>query len=151
MSDRRDELAEKERTTWDAFLSVVETVPAELRASEGVVPGWSVKDLVWHCGEWARFAGEHLEQMQTGTFVDPFEGVEPAHWDEVSQRMIDESRAMTWEEVLAGAEARRVRVRDIWSSLDPIDDEAAEWFGEETFVHYDEHAGEIRSFLDANH
>jgi Mycothiol maleylpyruvate isomerase N-terminal domain len=149
MKDRLEELAEKERAAWVGFLSVVESVPADRRASEGVVPGWSVKDLVWHCAEWARFAGEHLEQMKRGTFVDPFEGVDPTHWDEVSQQMIDQSREMTWDEVLAGAEGRRVAVRDIWSTIDPIDDAAEHWFAEETFIHYDEHAEEIRRFLDA--
>lgn len=149
MSERRDELARKERAAWEGFLALLDAVPADRLESEGVVPGWSVKDLVWHCGEWARFAGDHLEQMAGGTFVDPFEGVDGAHWDAVSQRMIDESRSMTWDEVLAGAEARRLRVRDILGSLPSVDDQVGRWFAEETFVHYDEHAEEIRRFMQA--
>jgi hypothetical protein len=147
MTERRDELAQRELDAWGAFLGVVATVPEDRRMSEGVVPGWSVKDLVWHCAEWARFAGGHLEQMKGGTFVDPFEGVPDAHWDAVSQAMVDEARTMTWDEVLAGAEVRRARARGIWASLPAIDDEAAHWFGEETFEHYAEHAEEIRAFL----
>jgi hypothetical protein len=61
--------------------------------------------------------------------------------------MVDEARTMTWEEILAGAEVRRIRVRAVWDSLSTIDGPAAHWFGEETFDHYDEHAEEIRAFL----
>ena len=147
MSASREELAQREIDAWNAFLSVVAAVPEDRRVTEGVVPGWSVKDLVWHCAEWARFAGDHLEQMKDGTFVDPFAGVDDAHWDAVSQSMVDEARTMTWEEILAGAEVRRIRVREVWDSLSTIDDPAAHWFGEETFDHYDEHAEEIRAFL----
>jgi hypothetical protein len=147
VSPSREELAQKESDAWDAFLGVVATVPDDRRVSEGVVPGWSVKDLVWHCAEWTRFAGEHFEQMKEGTFVDPFAGVDDAHWDAVSQTMVDEARTMTWDEVLAGAEVRRMRVRGIWDSLPAIDDVAAHWLAEETFDHYDQHAEEIRAFL----
>jgi hypothetical protein len=147
VSERGEELARKESEAWDAFLGVVSTVPADRRESEGVVPGWSVKDLVWHCAEWARFAGDHLEQMKDGTFVDPFAIGDDAHWDAVSQTMVDEARTMTWEEILAGAEVRRTRARAVWESLPAIDDAAAHWFGEETFDHYDQHAVEIRAFL----
>jgi hypothetical protein len=147
MSADRRELARKESDAWEAFLGVVATVPSDRRVSEGVVPGWSVRDLVWHCAEWAGFAADHLEQIKDGTFVDPFAGVDDAHWDAVSQAMVDEARTMTWEAILAGAEVRRTRVRGIWDSLPAIDDAAAHWFAEETFDHYDEHAEEIRAFL----
>ena len=147
MSPSREELAQKESDAWDAFLGVVATVPDDRRVSEGVVPGWSVKDLVWHCAEWTRFAGEHFEQMKEGTFVDPFAGVDDAHWDAVSQTMVDEARTMTWEEILACAEVRRTRARAVWESLPAIDDVAAHWLAEETFDHYDQHAEEIRAFL----
>ncbi len=149
MTHRHDELSTKEETGWRSFLDVVNGVPPDRLAEEGVVPGWSVKDLVWHCAEWARFAGKHLQQMRDGVFVDPFEGVDPAHWDRVSQEMIDESRSMSFDEVLAGAEVRRAAVRDTLMSLSAVDDEVARWFADETFSHYDEHGAEIRLFLDA--
>jgi hypothetical protein len=48
--DLPDELAKREAESWQAFLAEVEAVPSGLRSVEGVVPGWSVKDLVHHCG-----------------------------------------------------------------------------------------------------
>ena len=145
-----EEHLQKEAAAWDAFLEVVRRVPPGRREEQSVVPGWSVKDLVWHNAGWATFAGDHLKQMELGEFVDPFEGVPDSHWDEVSQRMIEESRGMTFDEVLAGAETARERVRAIWSSMPEIGDEAARWFADETFVHYDEHAEEIRRFIGSS-
>jgi hypothetical protein len=148
ISPMREEYLDKERASWDAFLRVVESVPAEKRSDPGVVPGWSVKDLVRHCGGWATFAGDHLEQIRDGTFVDPFADAPDSHWDEVSQQMIDESRGMIFEDVVAGAEHARERVRAIWSALPEIDAEAGSWFADETFSHYDEHTDEIRRFAN---
>src|SRR5436309_5567478 len=73
ISVMREEYLAKEQASWDAFLQSVEAVPEEGRTDPTVVPGWSVQDLVWHCAGWAGFAGDHLEQMRDGTFVDPFE------------------------------------------------------------------------------
>ena len=146
--DLREELAERERTSWDAFVAEVDAVPQERLTTEGVVPGWSVKDIVWHCAGWARFAGDHLQSMRDGTFRDPFEGVPDEHWDAVSQEMIDAARAMSVAEVRRGAEEARTRVRGMLSSLPEVDELAARWFSEETFDHYDEHAREIRAFRE---
>jgi hypothetical protein len=144
----RQEYLEKEQASWVGFLQAVETVPAERRRDPGVVPGWSVHDLVWHCAGWANFAAENLEQMKAGTFVDPWEGVPDSHWDEVSQRQIDEAKDRSFEDVLAEAERAHIRLRTIWSELPEIDDEAASFFADEGFVHYDEHADEIRRFVE---
>ncbi|MDP9329498.1 MAG: maleylpyruvate isomerase N-terminal domain-containing protein [Actinomycetota bacterium] len=144
----RDEYLGNEQASWDAFLQVVVSVPADKRTDPSVVPGWSVKDLVWHCAGWTTFAGDHLEQIRDGTFVDPFENVPDSHWDEVSQQMIDESRAMSFEDVVAGAERARERARTIWSALPTIDAEAGKLFADETFSHYDEHTDEIRRFTN---
>ncbi len=53
----RDELLQREARAWDALEAAVARVPDDRRAEEGVVPGWSTKDLVWHCGYWAGWAG----------------------------------------------------------------------------------------------
>ena len=123
-------------------------MPRERLETEGVVPGWSVKDIVWHCAGWARFAADHLESIGAGTFRDPFEGLPDTHWDAVSQEMIDESRDMTFDEVRSRAEEARERVRGVLSSLPTVDELATQWFSDETFDHYDEHALEIRAFRD---
>ncbi|MFL5737058.1 MAG: maleylpyruvate isomerase N-terminal domain-containing protein [Actinomycetota bacterium] len=146
--DRREELLNREAESWQAFVSEVEGVPVDRRSVEGVVPGWSVKDLVHHCGGWARFSGDQLEARASGTFRDPFEGVPDEHWDRVSQEMIDESRRMSFEDVLRDAEDARARARSIWSTLPTVTDDAARFFSDETAEHYDEHRVEIRAFRE---
>jgi hypothetical protein len=146
--DRRDELAKREAESWRAFLAEVEAVPSDLRSVEGVVPGWSVKDLVHHCGGWARFSADQLEAIGNGPFTDPFDGVPDEHWDRVSQEMIEEARRMSFEEVLRGAEEARARARSVWSALSNVGEEAARFFAEETSEHYDEHRAEIQAFRE---
>ena len=146
--DQRDELAQHEEESWKAFLAKVQAVPPERRSVESVVPGWSVKDLVHHCGGWARFSADHLEAMGSGTFTDPFDGVPDEHWARVSQEMIDESRRMSFDDVLRGAEEARSHARGVWASLPQVSDEAARFFADETWEHYDEHGAEIRAFRE---
>jgi hypothetical protein len=146
--DHRKELATREAESWQSLLAEVEAVPSDRLEDEGVVPGWSVKDLVWHCGGWARFSADHLEATGNGTFADPFDGVPDEHWDRVSQEMIEEGRRMTLEEVLRGAEEARARARSVWSELPSVSEEAARFFAGETSEHYDEHRAEIRAFRD---
>ncbi|MFL5767070.1 MAG: maleylpyruvate isomerase N-terminal domain-containing protein [Actinomycetota bacterium] len=146
--DRREELAAREAESWKALLGEIEAVPSERRNVEGVVPGWSVKDLVAHCGGWARFSADRLERTGSHPFTDPFDDAPDEHWDRVSQEMIDESRPMSFEDVLRAAEAARNRVRSVWSALPGASDEAARFFSEETAEHYDEHRAEIRAFRE---
>jgi len=146
--DRREDLAKREAESWTAFLTEVEAVPSERRSVEGVVPGWSVKDLVHHCGGWAGFSADQLEAIGNGTFKDPFDGVPDEHWDRVSQEMIEESRRMSFEEVLQGAEEARARARSVWGALPAVSDDAARFFSEETFEHYEEHRAEIQAFRE---
>ena len=71
MADR-DELLQREADGWAALLDAVDRVPDELRTVEGVVPGWSVVDLVFHCGKWSELAGTHLEEIAAGLSQDLF-------------------------------------------------------------------------------
>jgi len=146
--DLREEHLERERTAWEAFLAAVGEVPADRLDDPSVVPGWSVKDLVWHNGGWAGFVGEQLRAMVDGPFVDPFAGHDDAHWDRVNEEMVREGRAMSFDAVLASAERSRAEARDVWSSLPEVDEQRAGLFADETSIHYDEHAADIRAFLD---
>jgi hypothetical protein len=140
----RDELLRRESEAWDALLSAAESVPAELRTVPGVVPGWSVTDLVFHSGKWAELAGTHLEQKAAGTFVD--EDQPEAVWQAMNAAWADESKSLTWEQAVATAEAGRMKARTALEALDAVDDAAASAFTDETFDHYPEHTEEIARF-----
>jgi hypothetical protein len=141
----RDELLEREHASWGAFEAAVGRVPADRRAVEGVVPGWSVKDLVWHCAYWAGFCADTIEARAAGDLSDPWDH-EDAYWDAENDRVAQESKTMTWEMVKSSAAAMRERARVALAMA--IDDVSVKWFVDETFEHYDEHAAEISRFAD---
>jgi hypothetical protein len=144
----RDEHAARERGAWAAFMDLVATVPADRIDERTVVPGWSVKDLIWHDAGWASFAADALETSHGASFLDPFGAHAAAHWDAVSEEMIERGRSLTLDEVLSRAEAQRAHVHDVWSGLPQPGAEAAAWFAEETFLHYEEHAAEVRAWKE---
>ncbi|HEX7248618.1 MAG TPA: DinB family protein [Actinomycetota bacterium] len=147
MTADREQLLQKEADAWAAFLAAAERVPDELRSVPEVVPGWSVIDLAFHNGKWAELAGTHLEAMAAGTFVDEEQPEEV--WQALNDRYAEESKALTWEQAVAAAEAARMKARTALEALTEVDDAAATWFTDETFDHYPEHTDEITKFADA--
>jgi hypothetical protein len=143
MADR-NELLRREEEAWAALLAAAEAVPDDLRTVAGVVPGWSVTDLVFHSGKWAELAGTHLEEMAAGTFAGEEQPEEV--WQAMNAAWAEESKTLTWEQSVAAAEAGRMKARTALEALDEIDETATSWFVEETFDHYPEHTEEIQRF-----
>ena len=140
----RSELLQGEERAWRAFLEAAERVPLELRTIPDVVPGWSVVDLAFHAGKWAELGGTHLEAMAAGTFVDEEQPDEV--WQAMNDSWAEESKALTWEQTVAIAEAGRMKARTALEALREVDETAASWFTEETIEHYPEHTEEITRF-----
>lgn len=137
----RDSMLTREAEAWRVFWEAVAAVPEDRRDAEGVVPGWSTHDLVWHCVYWADFTGSVLERIQAG---DP----DPEGGDESEADILARGRDTTWDDVIARAGQGRDRVRSALSSFDrEVPELAVKWFGEDTFDHYDEHAAQIRAFI----
>jgi len=143
MADRED-LLRREADGWAALLDTVDRVPDELRTVAGVVPDWSVVDLVFHCGKWAELAGTHLEEMVAGTFAGEEQPEEI--WQAMNADWAEESKTLTWEQAVAGAEAGRMKARTAFEAIVEVDDTASSWFVDETFEHYAEHTEEIARF-----
>jgi hypothetical protein len=146
--ERQQELLRREEEAWTRMWEQVERVPVDDRQRGGVVGDWSVQDLVWHCAEWADFCGRHLDLMRAGPWADPFASESDEHWDRMNEDIANRSKTMGWADVGAGAANARARVRTAMAAFGAVDDVAAEWFAEETFVHYDEHSAQIASFAD---
>ena len=145
MADR-EELLTKEADGWAALVEASERVAPELRTLAGVVPDWSVVDLVFHCGKYAELTGGRLESMAAGTYVDV---EQPEHeWQAMNDGWAAESKTLTWEQAIAAAEAGRMKARTALEALGEVDAAAATWFTDETFEHYAEHAEEIARFTD---
>ena len=122
----------------DAFTAVA---PGE-REVEGVVPGWSVHDLVWHCAYWAGYASDVLERIKRG---EPEPG-DPESWDVHDAGVLAVGRGMGWDEIVLRLEQHSARAREALSAFDDPPDKAVEWFTDDTFEHFEEHAAQIRTF-----
>src|SRR6476469_2219257 len=95
----REALLGREDEAWAAFSKAFIEIPEDRRDVEGVVPGWSVKDLVWHCGYWADYVGDVLERLAAGQPEPPDQD-----WDALNRMVADDGTATTWDEVVVAAE-----------------------------------------------
>ena len=139
----RQELLDREASSWAAFLAAVALVPEDRRTEPGVVPGWSVADLVWHCGYWVDDAARRIESIAAGSpELDEPEAV----WQKTNDEIAQQSKAMAWHEIVSRSEAARERIQRALGSLAQIPPAAESEFVGETFEHYDEHAAEIERF-----
>ena len=137
-----EELLAREDESWSEFVDAFDSISEDARDIEGVVPGWSTKDLVWHCGYWAGFVADVLDKIGRDEPTD-----DDQDWDAFNAIVIQEGRAMHWDEIIVRSEQNRVRAREALQKLAALTDEAVSEFTGETFGHYDEHAAEIRAFI----
>lgn len=144
MDDPRSEHARREAEGWAAFEDALSRVPDDRLTAPGVLEGWTVKEMLHHVTGWIRECIVYLERMREGTFVDPEDTDEwvNAH----NAAFADEARVMDIAAVRAGLDAAREAILLSWRELPQIDEAAVEWFGGETYEHYEEHAAEIRAF-----
>ncbi|HJY32610.1 MAG TPA: maleylpyruvate isomerase N-terminal domain-containing protein [Actinomycetota bacterium] len=143
----RQQLLDREASSWEALMGAVARVPESRRAELGVVPGWSVADLVWHCGYWVDDASRRIELIAAGR-PEPEEP--ESVWQRTNDEVAEQSKAMSWDEVVERSEAARERIRTVFAALSDVPPAAESEFVDETFEHYDEHAVEVRRFVDAS-
>jgi hypothetical protein len=142
----RDELLKREEAAWSEFVAEVGRVPEHRRGDLGVVPGWSVNDLVFHNGKWAGVAAEKLGALATSGSAGEDEPDDV--WEGKNELWAAESKSMLYQEAMARALEDREAARNALVALPEVTDEAASWFKEETFDHYQEHTEEISRFAD---
>jgi len=138
----RDEMLKRESESWDAFREVLEAVPAAARTEEGVVPGWSTQDLVWHCAYWTDYTGSVLERIAGGE-------ADPADTSAEEAEILAQGRTLEWDDMLARAEQARERMRAAALGLEELTPLAVEWIEGDTFEHYEDHAAQIQAFIAA--
>ena len=63
MSDPRAEQAKLEADSWASFEAALEAIPRESWEDAGVLPGWSVKEMLWHMAGWLQKCARRLEEM----------------------------------------------------------------------------------------
>ena len=137
----KEELLQHEDEAWSAFVDAFAAVPEDRRSDPGVVPGWSVHDMVWHCGYWVGYVVDILGKIARGESTD-----DSQDWDAVNASVTEEGRTMSWDEIIVASEQNRVRVREALQALPTLTDAAIDEFRGETFEHYEEHTAEVRAF-----
>ena len=142
------EFLEREAASWEAFEAQVDRVAADHREVPGVVEGWSLKDVVWHCAYWARYSADHLVMEGDGPFTDPFSAHPDEYWDGVNAEIAEASSAMSWDDVWEGAGDARASLRSV-VTRPGLTSASIDFAAEESWVHYDEHAEHVLAFADA--
>jgi uncharacterized protein (TIGR03083 family) len=142
VNNLRGDQSAREAESWARFETALGLVSRERWAEAGVLPGWSVKELLHHMAGWLDKCARNLGRLGRG------EGEEPGYddIDEVNARLAAEADAMTPEAVLAGLLEARERVLRAWASLPVVDAGAVEELAGETYEHYDEHALDLARF-----
>jgi uncharacterized protein (TIGR03083 family) len=135
----REAMLTGEDAAWRELLDALAAMPPDRRSVEGVVPGWSTHDLVWHCAYWANVTGDMLERIRGGD-PDPDDRADP------EAEILAQGRGLSWDEVVARAEQGRQRARTALSAFDDIPERATTWFVEDTTEHFEEHQAQIRAF-----
>jgi len=138
-----DELLGQESQAWAALESAFESVDGDRRNTEDVVPGWSTQVLVWHCAFWADYVAQVVEGAAAGA-----EAPGDEDWDAINDQVAEDSKAMTWEQVLEGFAAARDRVHAALAALgdERLTEELRAEVVSETSEHFAEHAAEIATF-----
>jgi hypothetical protein len=145
MSDPRAEHARREADAWVSFEAVLEAIPRTSWEDEGVLPGWSVKQMLWHMAGWLQKCARRLEGMRTGN--------EPERSDQTVDERNDElaaqARTMTVDAVYRGLMNARALVLEEWEALPNVDERAISELADESYEHYDEHREDLERFATA--
>jgi hypothetical protein len=142
MTDR-EALTAAEAEAYAAFEAAMAIVPRDRREEPVLSDEWSVKDVLWHVAHWWNDGAESYEAMRAGTFRDWPSSDEET--DTTNARALAEGRAMSLEEVEAGAARIRERMLAAWR-LVPEREDATENFVSETVEHYEEHLPALRAY-----
>jgi hypothetical protein len=141
VNDLRTEHAEREAHVWADFERLLATIPRDRWETPGVLPDWTVKEMLWHVAGWLDECAGHLERIEAGTLEDPDEGEDDT--DERNAGFAEAARAMELDAVWQGLGAARSRVLARWNAMTAITDRAVEEFASETYQHYKEHVPEL--------
>jgi hypothetical protein len=142
MSDLRAEHAAREAESWTAFEAALVRIPRDRWEDDGILPGWSVKDLLWHMAGWLQKCARNLERFSRGEE----EAASEQTVDERNEELAAQARGMTVDAVYRGLVSARDLVLQEWRALPNVDDRAVEELADETYDHFDEHRADLERF-----
>ncbi len=154
------ERIEAERRRWDTLIA---TLGSERMVQPGVVGQWSVKDMIAHLSAWQGRPIAWLQAVRDGTRPQPTPWKQGLTEEEINEWIWQTNRERPLPAVLD--ESTRTH-QELMGLLRSTADEALmppkryNWMGERsivegiaanTYEHYQEHAAQIRTWLEATH
>ena len=135
---------EVERARWMAISALVESLTDNERRAPGYFrdPDWSVKDLVAHLTAWMAEARVQLLDIAARSYV-PHEIAVDAR----NARILELSKAQTWDETWAAANAARAWMLEARFELAEPSDAASYWVRKAGAEHYGEHLTRLRDWV----
>lgn len=132
-----------EAAGWHELHTIVDALTPDEAMRPGYFPeGWSVRDMVGHIGAWLAEAGQLLEQIRAGTYVEGELDVDAAN-----ARFFELMRDVPLETVHLQAWAARWRMLAAWAQLpEPQPPEAQFWLSKAGPRHYGEHLPRLREW-----
>jgi mycothiol maleylpyruvate isomerase-like protein len=140
----KDELLRREDEAWADLQEVIGGLSPEELVEDGYYPGWSVKDLLAHYGDWMAEAATMFERIRMGTYTG-WDG----DTDGLNREWHEAWREADLRSVTAHLHAARARMLEEWGLLPPhlVDDAAREWFLDSTAGHNQEHLPRLRGWI----
>ncbi len=139
--------------SWEKLKAEVERFSDTELEQPGVVPDWSLKDLLGHIGFWAEFMAGNLRAIAAGREAEirsPGDEDTVNEWNDREWRLRrDRPLAAIKQEWLAGFESARKALAELPEAKlhDKIQVRSpAERFAGDTFGHFEEHLRQIRAW-----
>jgi hypothetical protein len=133
---------ERVEASWAKLMDVVKEVPEHRWSESGVAGEWSVKDVLGHVAYWE---GRVIGTVERSLSGEPEPDISDASVEAINHGVYVERADWTTEQALAelhGTHDRLMAALRQHPTIDPDD------IKEDTFEHYDEHAADIRAWLE---
>ena len=156
-------LLERLESTCDFAERTLKQVPEDLLTEPGVCGPWSVKDLIAHLTHWEQRTLRWMDEAAQGIKLEGPEigyGWGAAELDRLNDFYYQRDRAKSWEDVLADWHSAQ---SDLLALVEDLHDEELAGGGryagmfidspagaiaDTTFLHYELHIGQIRTWLN---
>lgn len=141
-------------SAWDELRSLVDEVPDSELEQPGVVDEWSMKDLLGHVGFWSQHAANSLSAVNAGRLDEIVFGEGENWFDDWNAREYAVRQDRSFPDIrvewLQGHENARTALvaaseENLAKTHGKYDPQRS--FPADTFLHYQEHAEHIRSWM----
>ncbi|MFL5760282.1 MAG: DinB family protein [Thermomicrobiales bacterium] len=122
---------------WNRLLSLLEVIPEDLAAEQGVVGDWSIDLVIGHIAFWERHAAQVIRMEKTG------EAIAPIDVDALNAQAAEEDRKRAHRDLLESLQADHEL---LLATLNEAQTVVRDRLGGDTWDHYPEHIEQIEAW-----